>query len=189
MSLMQEPGAAHGKGRQARGQNCRVAGKPQSVPLNCPDLCDPGGFFSAVYGASTIAADVVPLLIAADFGAAVDPVSFIGVTLLVAYMSSMLGELARGWPCRARRLHEGPGPAPDHLLKIARPMVFLLPVSTDTVVRLFGADPHAKKESITSEEFWDMVAQSDMLERDSRISSQTFLGRGSPARRGHAPPH
>jgi putative hemolysin len=42
------------------------------------------GFFSAAYGASTIAPDVAPLLRRIGFGAAAEPASFIGMTLLVA---------------------------------------------------------------------------------------------------------
>src|SRR6478736_4052162 len=52
------------------------------------------GFFSAAYGASAIAPVVVPLLQAVGFGAAAGPASFVGMTLLVAYLSLVLGELA-----------------------------------------------------------------------------------------------
>ncbi|MEZ2388024.1 hemolysin family protein [bacterium RCC_150] len=139
------------------------------------------GFFSAAYGASTIAPDVTPLLEGVGFGAAADAVSFIGVTLLVAYLSLVLGELV---PKRlalqsAVSLTKVLGPPLIVFSKIMRPAVWLLSVSTDAVVRLFGGDPHAKKESITSEELWDMVAQSDMLEEDSRSILTDVFGAGN----------
>jgi putative hemolysin len=59
-----------------------------------------------------------------------------------------------------------------------RPAVWLLSASTDAVVRLFGGDPHAKQESITSEELWDMVAESDTLEEHSRNILSDVFGAG-----------
>lgn len=59
-----------------------------------------------------------------------------------------------------------------------RPAVWLLSASTDAVVRLFGGDPHAKQESISSEELWDMVAESDMLEEHSRVILSDVFGAG-----------
>ena len=44
----------------------------------------------------------------------------------------------------------------------------MLSVSTDAVVRLFRGHPHAKKAGISSEELWDMVAESEILEEHSR---------------------
>jgi putative hemolysin len=128
------------------------------------------GFFSAAYGASTIAPDVERFLEGAGFGAAAQPVAFIGMTLLVAYLSLVLGELV---PKRlamqsAVGFTKIVAPPLNVLSVIMRPVIWLLSVSTDAVVRLVGGDPHAKRESVSSEELWDMVAQSDMLEEHSR---------------------
>ncbi|MCU1517600.1 MAG: hypothetical protein JWQ75_2321 [Pseudarthrobacter sp.] len=135
------------------------------------------GFFSAAYGASTIAPDIEPLLRNVGLGAAAEPVSFIGMTLLVAYLSLVLGELV---PKRLA-MQSAVGftkilaPPLGVLAEIMRPAVWLLSVSTDAVVRLFGGDPNAKQESVSSEELWDMVAESDMLEEHSRsILSDVF---------------
>jgi putative hemolysin len=139
------------------------------------------GFFSAAYGASTIAPDVEPLLAGVGFGPAAGPVSFIGMTLLVAYLSLVLGELV---PKRLA-MQSAVGftrvlaPPLSVLSEIMRPAVWLLSVSTDTVVRLFGGDPHAQRESVSSEELWDMVAQSDMLEEDSRSILTDVFGAGN----------
>ncbi|GGI87355.1 hemolysin family protein [Pseudarthrobacter scleromae] len=138
------------------------------------------GFFSAAYGASTIAPDVEPLLEGIGFGSAAEPVAFIGMTLLVAYLSLVLGELV---PKRLA-MQSAVGftrvlaPPLGVLSDIMRPAVWLLSVSTNAVVRLFGGDPHAKQESISSEELWDMVAESDMLEEHSRSILNDVFGAG-----------
>lgn len=135
------------------------------------------GFFSAAYGAATIAPDIEPLLEGVGLGSAAEPVSFIGMTLLVAYLSLVLGELV---PKRLA-MQSAVGftrvlaPPLNILSEIMRPMIWLLSVSTNVLVRLFGGDPHAKQESISSEELWDMVAESDTLEEHSRnILSDVF---------------
>ena len=138
------------------------------------------GFFSAAYGASTIAPDVEPLLEGIGFGAAAEPVSFIGMTLLVAYLSLVLGELV---PKRlamqsAVGFTKALAPPLGVLSEIMRPAVWLLSVSTDAVVRLFGGDPNARQESVTTEELWDMVAESDMLEEHSRSILNDVFGAG-----------
>lgn len=138
------------------------------------------GFFSAAYGASTIAPDIEPLLEGIGFGAAAESVSFIGMTLLVAYLSLVLGELV---PKRlamqsAVGFTKVLAPPLGVLSQIMRPAVWLLSVSTDAVVRLFGGDPHAKQESVTSEELWDMVAESEALEEHSRSILSDVFGAG-----------
>jgi len=139
------------------------------------------GFFSAAYGASTIAPDVKPLLEAVGFGAAAEPASFIGLTLLVAYLSLVLGELV---PKRlamqsAVGFTKVLAPPLGVLAEIMRPAVWLLSVSTDALVRLFGGDPNARQESVTSEELWDMVAESEALEEHSRSILSDVFGAGN----------
>lgn len=139
------------------------------------------GFFSAAYGASTIAPDVEPLLESAGLGSAAEPVSFIGMTLLVAYLSLVLGELV---PKRlamqsAAGFTKALAPPLIILSGIMGPAIRLLSVSTNALVRLFGGDPTAKQSSISSEELWDMVAQSDMLEENSRNILTDVFGAGN----------
>lgn len=138
------------------------------------------GFFSAAYGASAIAPGVVPLLEALGLGAAAGPVSFIGMTLLVAYLSLVLGELA---PKRLALQRPVPftkilAPPLIILAKAMRPVIWLLSVSTNAVVRLVGGDPHARRESISSEELWDMVAENELIEENSRTILADVFGAG-----------
>jgi len=139
------------------------------------------GFFSAAYGASTIAPDVEPLLESAGLGSAAEPVSFIGMTLLVAYLSLVLGELV---PKRLA-MQSAAGftrvLAPPLIIfsGMMRPVIWLLSVSTNALVRLLGGDPTAKQAAISSEELWDMVAGSDMLEEHSRNILTDVFGAGN----------
>lgn len=139
------------------------------------------GFFSAAYGASTIAPDVEPLLEAVGFGPAAEPVAFIGMTLLVAYLSLVLGELV---PKRlamqsAAGFAKVLGPPLLVLSEMMRPAVWLLSISTDAVVRLLGGDPNARQEGISAEELRDMVTQNDRLEEHSRSILRDVFGAGS----------
>jgi len=138
------------------------------------------GFFSAAYGASAIAPDVVPFLESIGLGAAAAPMAFIGMTLLVAYLSLVLGELAPKRlalqrPVAFTRLLAPPLIA---LSRAMRPVIWLLSLSTDAVVRLLGGDPHAKREGISSEELWDMVAENELLEENSRHILADVFGAG-----------
>lgn len=138
------------------------------------------GFFSAAYGASTIAPDVEPLLENLGLGSSAEPVAFIGMTLLVAYLSLVLGELVpkRLAMQNAVGFTKILSPPLITLSNVMRPVIWTLSVSTNALVRLFGGDPHAKQQSISSEELWDMVTQSEMLEEHSRNILSDVFGAG-----------
>ena len=139
------------------------------------------GFFSAAYGASTIAPDVEPLLEGIGLGTAAEPVAFIGMTVLVAYLSLVLGELV---PKRlamqsAVGFTKALAPPLNVLSRLMTPAVWLLSASTDAVVRLLGGDPRATQESVSSEELWDMIARNESLEEDSRNILNDVFGAGT----------
>ena len=138
------------------------------------------GFFSAAYGASTIAPDLEPLLEGMGLGAAAEPVSFIGMTLLVAYLSLVLAELVPKRLAMQNAVGFTKVLAPPLIIlsEVMRPVIWTLSVSTDALVKLLGGDPHAKQQSVTSEELWDMVAESDMLEEHSRNILSDVFGAG-----------
>jgi putative hemolysin len=119
------------------------------------------GFISAGFGASQIAPSVEPLLVTLGIGPALaGGMAFFGVTLFIAYLSLVLGELV---PKRiALQRAEGTamllaGPV-DVLATIFKPFIWLLSVSTDLVVRALGGDPKAGREQMTSEELRGLVA-------------------------------
>jgi putative hemolysin len=130
------------------------------------------GFFSASFGAAQIA----PVLADALEGAGLQPnpayaVAFVGTTLTIAYLSLVLGELVpkRLAMMSAEKISLLVARPLDLLASALRPVIWLLSVSTNAVVRLLGRDPHAQREDIGPEELRSLVAEHQSLsvkERD-----------------------
>ncbi|WP_193105114.1 hemolysin family protein [Brachybacterium sp. FME24] len=136
------------------------------------------GFFSSAYGASTIAPSLAPVL--TDLGlpeASASTAALIGMTLVIAYLSLVLGELVpkRLAMQNALAMAKVVGP-PLHLFgKAMRPFIWLLSASTNLVVRLLGGDPHANREAVSAEEIRSMVRSSEALEEaESRVLGDVF---------------
>lgn len=93
-------------------------------------------------------------------GGAAEPVSIIVVTLLLAYVTLVFGELApkRVAMQRAERWGLVAARPLAFISMITRPAVWLLSRSTDVAVRLMGGDPHRDREEVTEEELREMVA-------------------------------
>lgn len=129
------------------------------------------GFFSAAYGASTLAPDFAPALVALGLptGAA-DTVSLIALTLAIAYASLVLGELVpkRMALQRSAGVALLVGPPLDRFATLMRPVVWFLSASTNAVVRLLGGDPHAASEEMSDEELRYLVDQHEGLEPAER---------------------
>ncbi|MFI9485804.1 hemolysin family protein [Promicromonospora sp. NPDC052451] len=136
------------------------------------------GFFSAAYGASTLAPDFAPVLEGVGLPAQVaSTASLILLTLVIAYLSLVLGELVpkRFALQRAQSVALVVGPPLDRFASLMRPVVWLLSVSTDAVVRLLGGDPRATSEGMTEEELRDVVvAHEGLPEEERRILSDVF---------------
>src|SRR3712207_9137411 len=63
----------------------------------------------------------------------------------------------------------------DRLSRASRPVIWLLSVSTNVVVRLLGGDPHAQREQITDEELRELVGSHETLgEEERRILADVF---------------
>ncbi|TFB47817.1 hemolysin family protein [Cryobacterium tagatosivorans] len=129
------------------------------------------GFLSAAYGASTLAPDVAPLLEALGLSTgAADVLALIGMTLLIAYLSLVLGELVPKRLALQRAAAFSLALAPPLLIfaSLMRPVIWFLSVSTNAVVRIFGGDPHARKEEMSVEELRDLLGAHPGLEVDER---------------------
>ncbi|MCD2114846.1 MULTISPECIES: hemolysin family protein [Rhodococcus] len=129
------------------------------------------GFFSAAYGASTLAPDLAPTL--RRWGASdsvANATALIGTTLVIAYLSLVLGELVpkRIALQRATATALATAPTLDRFATLMRPVIWLLSVSTDALVRLLGADPSRTNEEITHDELRDMLIEHDALPPDER---------------------
>jgi putative hemolysin len=98
------------------------------------------------------------------------PLAFISVTIMVSYLSLVLGELTpkRLALQRAEGLAMLVAPSLNRLATLSRPIVWVLSTSTNALVRLVGGDPKLSGESISQEELRDLVAAHESLTSDER---------------------
>lgn len=129
------------------------------------------GFASAAYGATSIAPSVTPLLEAWGMAPAIaGTVATILLTLIIAYLSLVLGELVPKRLAIQRNAQFAYAVAPvlDGFATIMRPVIWLLSVSTNALVRLLGGDPDKTADELTEEELRDIVATHQGLPADER---------------------
>jgi magnesium and cobalt exporter, CNNM family len=126
------------------------------------------GFLASAAAAVSLAEPLVPLL--GFLGRAADPVAVVLVTMVLAYLTLVVGELApkrialqrpERWARRAAR--------PLTVISIlTRPAVWLLSRSTNLLVRLAGADPRRQRAEVTEEEVRDMIATGSVFRPEQR---------------------
>lgn len=133
------------------------------------------GFLASATAAVSLARPLVePLGFLGSYAA---PVSVVLVTIVLTFATLVLGELApkriamqraESWALLVAR-------PLDALAVLSRPVVWLLSVSTDLVVRLGGVDPGGDREGTTQEELRDMIAtQGGMTAEQRTILSGAF---------------
>lgn len=135
------------------------------------------GFFSAAYGASTLAPAFAPALQRTGLHeTAAQALALVLLTLLIAYLSLVLGELVPKRIALQRSVAVSLAVAPtlDRFASLMTPVVWFLSVSTNAVVRLLGGSPTTASEPMTEEELRDLVAEHEGLgEEKRRILSTT----------------
>jgi putative hemolysin len=139
------------------------------------------GFFSASVGAVTLAEPVSALLVRLGLPRSLSStLALVAVTVIVAYVSLVLGELApkRIALQRGESVATAAAVPVDTLAKLARPLIWLLGRSSDLVVRLAGGDPRQGREVVTEEELRDLVAQNEELTLDERRLIAEVLNAG-----------
>jgi len=124
------------------------------------------GFLASATAAVALAEPLIPTLGFA--GNAARPVAIVLVTLVLSFVTLVVGELApkrlalqraEGWAMLvATPLHLG--------AVIARPAVWLLSRSTDFVVRLLGGEPGKTREEVDIEELRDVILAHSGLSED-----------------------
>jgi putative hemolysin len=92
------------------------------------------------------------------------------MTLLIAYLSLVLGELVPKRLALQRPVPVSLATAPvlDRFATLMRPVIWLLSVSTDALVRLLGGDPHAVNDAVSDDELRDIVTTHETLGDDER---------------------
>ena len=163
----------HGLRRQgARGAKVAALARDPNTFLAAVQIgVTVAGFLSAAFGASTLAPGVAPLLESAGLAAGVaDVLALIGVTLLIAFLSLVLGELVPKRLALQRAARFSLALAPPLLIfaDLMRPVIWLLSATTNAVVRMLGGDPQLKKEEMPVEELRDLLGAHPGLAGDER---------------------
>ena len=120
------------------------------------------GFLASAFAADFFAGPLAQLLYNLGIPLSLDiltTMSVIVITVLLSYFTLVFGELVpKQLALQKAEVISNFAAAPLTLLfKICLPLVKLLTFSTNTVVRLVGVDPNAKKEEATEEEIRMMV--------------------------------
>lgn len=126
---------------------------------------------SSAFGAVTLSDSMAHALTDAGLGHSWSHViGFLVVTLLIAYVTLVVGELApkRVALQRAESTATAVGPTLDRFARLMRPVIWLLSASTDLAVRVLGGDPKLNREAITEDELRDLVTAHESLTRDER---------------------
>lgn len=84
----------------------------------------------------------------------IDTVSVIGITIILSFFTLVLGELVpkRVAMRHKEKLAESVCGIISVLAFVLKPIIWLLTVTTNGVVRLFGIDPHAKENPVSEED-------------------------------------
>ena len=136
------------------------------------------GFLSAGYGASRIVPVFAPNIV--EWGlseSAAETIAFVLATLLIAYLSLVVGELT---PKRlaiqhAERYSLLLVTLVDFIARITAPFIWLLSHSSDALLRILGGDPNAGKEQISGEELRGMVAMhQDLTHAERELIDDVF---------------
>jgi putative hemolysin len=132
---------------------------------------------SGAYGAETLVADFRSWLVHQVSRNVADVISFLVVTLIIAFFSLVLGELApkRIALQRQERIALISAPVLDRIAVLARPLVWFISSTVNLVVRAFGGDPKVGRGTMSSDELRDLVAGHQNLTADERhIVSEVF---------------
>jgi putative hemolysin len=136
------------------------------------------GFLAAAFGADKLSDDLAPLLERLGLSSGVaDTISLVLITIVISYVSIVVGELTakRLALQRAEGVALALAPLVDFTARVARPVIWLLGVSTNVLVRVLGGDPKISREEVTNEEIRTMVSGSTTLgDEERRIVEDVF---------------
>lgn len=129
------------------------------------------GFLSAALGAEKLGVFVEPKLV--ELGASENlakTLSIIGVTLVIAYFSLVLGELVpkRLALFKSETISLNSSFVIEAMARVFRPIIWLLSKSTDLVVSMLGIDPKGERSQISEEELMDLVSGHNALTDEER---------------------
>ncbi|MCY4727234.1 hemolysin family protein [Nocardioides sp. STR2] len=134
------------------------------------------GFFSAAFGASTLAPSFAPAFEGLGVPAP-DTVSLVVTTLVVSYLSLVLGELVPKRLALQRSVGVSKLFAPPlgRFATVMTPVIWLLSLSTNLLVRLLGGNPDAAGDEVDEEELRMMISgHEDIPEGERKLVDDVF---------------
>lgn len=159
-------------GRGRRGAKvAEVASNPNRLLAALQVGVTVTGFLSAALGAEKLGVYVIPWLERLGLQSkSANTASLIGVTLIIAYISLVFGELVpkRLALYRTETIALASADIVKVLTNLFRPIVWILSHSTNLVVRIFGLDPKEQRAQISEEELLDLVAGHAALTDEER---------------------
>jgi putative hemolysin len=136
---------------------------------------------SSAYGAITLSATAKEALIRDGMSDGLAGfIGVVGVTLVISYVTLVVGELApkRLGLQRAEGSALLVAPFLDRMASVARPIIWLLSRSTNIVVRVLGGDPDTSREAISAEEVRALVAVNTEIAPDERTLIEEVFSAG-----------
>ncbi|MEG1981870.1 MAG: hemolysin family protein [Clostridia bacterium] len=120
------------------------------------------GFLGSAFAADNFSDKLVSLVISLGVtvpAKTLDTISVILITLILSYFTLVFGELVpkRIAMKKAEKLALGMSAMITFISKIFAPIVWVLTVSTNGILRLCGIDPNSKEEEVSEEEIRMMV--------------------------------
>lgn len=136
------------------------------------------GFLSAAFGGAALEGYLTPYFVAWGIPDGIaDVLSLVVITAIISYFSIVFGELTakRLAMQRPETFALALAPMVNVMATLFRPVIWLLGVSTDLAVRLFGGDPNAARQVVTDEEIRAMVESSATLgDEERQIVDEVF---------------
>ena len=126
---------------------------------------------TGAYGADTLAGLLDDWLVGQGMSRTVaSPLGFAIVTAAITFLTLVFSELAPKRLALQRTVSIALLAAPvlDVISRLARPVVWLLSVSVNLVVRLLGADPRQGRQAMTEQEVRELVTGTQTLSADER---------------------
>ena len=136
------------------------------------------GFLSAALGAEQLGKYVIPNL--EDLGisrGSSEILSIVGITLVIAYISLVFGELVpkRLALYRTEAIALASAATIDRIAIIFKPIIWLLSHSTDLVMKLFGINAKTPRNQISEAELMDLVSgHVDLTKEEREIVTDVF---------------
>lgn len=155
----------------------KLTSKPASFLATIQVAITLSGFLGSAFAADNFSEILVDAILKTGIPVSrstLDTIAVIVITMILSYLTLVFGELV---PKRiAMRKTEGLALGVSGLIsvisKIFAPLVWLLTVSTNIVLRCIGIDPNANEEEISEEEIRmlvDVGSEKGIIDKDERI--------------------